>query len=97
MNFLPNTFELFILEILTPHRKETFTMMTSINRTYTPSTGNYKTPKNETESSSEVRADKKLITLLKDREKFEALAGKDNILTVKEAADLLKNNNRPLA
>ena len=97
MNFLPNTFELFILEILTPHRKETFTMMTSINRTYTSSTGNYKTPKNETESSFEVRADKKLITLLKDREKFEALAGKDNILTVKEAADLLKNNNRPLA
>ena len=70
-------------------------MMTSINRTYTPSTGNYKTPKNETESSFEMRADKKLITLLKDREKFEALAGKDNILTVKEAADWLKNNGEP--
>ena len=78
-------------------------MMTSINRTYTPSfettklsNEKYTTPKNEKESNVQVKADKRLIVLLNNQTNFEALAGKDGILTVKEANDLLENNGEAI-
>ncbi|MCS6266581.1 MAG: hypothetical protein H2174_03345 [Vampirovibrio sp.] len=76
-------------------------MMTSINRTYTPSfettnpsTGKYTTPKKYNETDGTGLQDRKLATLLHD--KFTSFAGSDNILTVKEVADLLKDDRKAL-